>query len=175
MGIGAVLAALIPEDAIVIDESISVGRNFGAATANAPPHDWLNIMGGSIGFGLPAATGAAIAAPGRPVIVLEGDGSAMYTLQALWSCAREGLNVKTLILANRAYQILRGEFASVGAGAPGQRATDLLGIDRPALDWVALAKGHGVEAVRVDDLEALAIAFRRALASHGPSLIELVL
>jgi len=174
-GIGAVLAALIPEGAIVVDESISVGRNFGAATANAPPHDWLNIMGGSIGFGLPAATGAAIAAPGRPVIVLEGDGSAMYTLQALWSCAREGLNVKTLILANRAYQILRGEFASVGAGAPGQRATDLLGIDRPALDWVALAKGHGVEAVRVDDLEALAIAFRRALASHGPSLIELVL
>ena len=174
-GIGAVLGALLPEDAIVVDESVSVGRNFGAATANAPPHDWLNIMGGSIGFGPPAATGAALAAPGRPVIVLEGDGSAMYTLQALWTCAREGLNVKMLILANRSYQILRGEFANVGAGTPGQRATDMLNIDRPALDWVALAKGHGVESVRVDDLDALATAFRRALAITGPALIEAVL
>lgn len=109
------------------------------------------------------------------MILLEGDGSAMYTLQALWTCAREGLNVKTLILANRSYQILRGEFASVGAGTPGQRATDMLNIDRPALDWVALAKGHGVEAVRVDDLDSLATVFRRALASTGPQLIELVL
>ena len=174
-GIGAVFGALLPEDAIVVDESVSVGRNFGAATANAPPHDWLNIMGGSIGFGPPAATGAALAAPGRPVIVLEGDGSAMYTLQALWTCAREGLNVKMLILANRSYQILRGEFANVGAGTPGQRATDMLNIDRPALDWVALAKGHGVESVRVDDLDALAAAFRRALAITGPALIEAVL
>ena len=174
-GIAAVLGALLPENAIVVDESISVGRNFGAATANAPPHDWLNIMGGSIGFGPPAATGAALAAPGRPVILLEGDGSAMYTLQALWTCAREGLNVKTLILANRSYQILRGEFASVGAGTPGQHATNMLNIDRPELDWVALAKGHGVEAVRVDDLAALVSAFSRALASPGPRLIELVL
>ncbi|MFZ2648696.1 MAG: acetolactate synthase large subunit, partial [Burkholderiaceae bacterium] len=174
-GIAAVLGALLPENAIVVDESVSVGRNFGPATANAPPHDWLNIMGGSIGFALPAAAGAAIAAPGRPVIVLEGDGSAMYTLQALWTCAREGLNVKTLILANRSYQILRGEFAGVGAGTPGQRAADMLDIDRPALDWVALAKGHGVQAVRVDDLDALASAFRRALAMSGPCLIELVI
>ncbi len=174
-GIGTVLGALLPENAIVVDESVSVGRNFGAATANAPPHDWLNIMGGSIGFGPPAAVGAAIAAPGRPVIVLEGDGSAMYTLQALWTCARENLNVKMLILANRSYQILRGEFANVGAGTPGQRATDMLNIDRPALDWVALAKGHGVEGSRVEDLDALASALRRALASPGPQLIELVL
>ena len=174
-GIGAVLGALLPENAIVVDESISVGRNFGPATANAPPHDWLNIMGGSIGFGPPAATGAALAATGRPVILLEGDGSAMYTLQALWTCAREGLNVKTLVLANRSYQILRGEFASVGAGTPGQRATDMLNIDRPALDWVALAKGHGVEAVRVDDLETFAKALRNALAGSGPYLIEVVI
>ncbi len=172
-GIATVLGALLPEDAIVVDESISVGRNFGPATANSAPHDWLNLMGGSIGFGPPAATGAALAAPGRPVILLEGDGSAMYTLQALWTMAREGLNVKVLILANRSYQILRGEFASVGAGQPGQRATDMLNIDRPALDWVALAKGHGVQARRVDDLDALATAFRRALASPGPFLIEL--
>ncbi len=174
-GIAAVLGALLPENAIVIDESISVGRNFGAATANAPPHDWLNLMGGSIGFGPPAAAGAAIAAPGRPVILLEGDGSAMYTLQALWTMAREGLNVKTLILANRSYQILRGEFAGVGAGTPGQRATDMLSLDRPALDWVALAKGHGVPASRVDDLDALAAHLRRALASPGPVLIEVVI
>ena len=174
-GIGVVLAALLPEDAIVVDESVSVGRNFGPLTAHAAPHDWINIMGGSIGFALPAATGAAIAAPGRPVIVLEGDGSAMYTLQALWTMARERLNVKVLVLANRSYQILRGEFANVGAGTPGQRATDMLDIDRPTLDWVLLAKGHGVEASRVDDLEALAAALRRALAGPGPCLIELVI
>ena len=174
-GIAAVLGALLPEHAIVVDESISVGRNFGAATANAPPHDWLNLMGGSIGFGTPAATGAAIAAPQRPVILLEGDGSAMYTLQALWTCAREGLNVKVLILANRSYQILRGEFAGVGAAEPGQRASDILSLDRPALDWVALAKGHGVQGARVDDLDALAAAFRRALAATGPYLIEVAI
>jgi acetolactate synthase I/II/III large subunit len=174
-GIATVLGTLLPEDAIVVDESISVGRNFGPATASAPPHDWLNLMGGSIGFGPPAAAGAALAAPGRPVILLEGDGSAMYTLQALWTMAREGLNVKVLILANRSYQILRGEFASVGAGQPGKRATDMLNIDRPALDWVALAQGHGVPAQSVADLETLATAFRRALAGPGPCLIELVL
>ncbi len=174
-GIGAVLAALLPENAIVIDESVSVGRSFGPLTAGAAPHDWLNLMGGSIGFALPAATGAAIAAPDRPVIVLEGDGSAMYTLQALWTCAREGLNVKVLVLANRSYQILHGEFAHVGAGTPGQRAKDMLTLDRPALDWVALAKGHGVAAARVDDLDALAATFRAALASSGPFVIEVML
>ena len=174
-GIATLLAALLPEGAIVVDESVSVGRNFGPLTAGAAPHDWLNLMGGSIGFALPAATGAAIAAPDRPVIVLEGDGSAMYTLQALWTCAREGLNVKVLILANRSYQILHGEFAHVGAGTPGQRAKDMLTLDRPALDWVALAKGHGVPAARVDDLAALAATFRTALASSGPFVIEVML
>ncbi len=174
-GIATVLGALLPEGAVVVDESISVGRNFGPATAHAPPHDWLNIVGGSIGFGLPAATGAALAAPGRPVIVLEGDGSAMYTLQALWTMAREGLNVKVLVLANRSYQILRGEFAHVGAGTPGQRASDMLDLDRPALDWVALARGMGVDAARVETQEALAAAFGRALASPGPVVIEAVI
>ena len=98
-GIAAVLTALLPEQAIVVDESISTGHAFDAPTAGAPPHDWLNIMGGSIGFGLPAATGAAIAAPDRPVVLLQADGSAMYTLQALWTMVREGLNVKTLLFA----------------------------------------------------------------------------
>jgi len=174
-GIGAVLAAWLPEQAIVVDESVSTGRGFGPLTAGAPPHDWLNLMGGSIGFGPPAATGAAIAAPDRPVILLQADGSAMYTLQALWTMAREGLNVKTLVFANRAYQILRGEYAQVGAGAPGGKASDMLSLDRPTLDWVSLARGLGVEAGRVEDLDALAAALRRAMSTPGPVLIELVM
>ena len=174
-GIGAVLGALLPEQAIVVDESVSTGRGLFPLTAGAPPHDWLNNMGGSIGFGLPVAVGAAIACPDRKVITLEGDGSGMYTLQALWTMAREGLNVTIVVLANRSYAILRGEFANVGAGAPGQKATDMMSLERPNLDWVALAKGHGVEAGRANDLEELAREFKRALAVQGPYLIELVM
>jgi acetolactate synthase-1/2/3 large subunit len=174
-GIGQVLAALLPEQAIVVDESVSTGRGFEAPTASARPHDWLNIMGGSIGFGLPAGVGAAVAAPDRPVIVLEGDGSAMYTVQALWTMAREGLNVKVLIFANRAYQILRGELQAVGAGTPGERARDMLTLDRPHLDWVSMAKGHGVPARQVDTLEGLASALAQALATPGPALIEVLM
>ena len=114
-GIGAVLGALIPENSIVVDEAISTGRKFDLPTAGAPPHDWLNIVGGSIGFGLPAAAGAAIASPDRTVVALEGDGSAMYTLQALWTMARESLNIKILVFANRGYEILKAELANVGA------------------------------------------------------------
>jgi acetolactate synthase-1/2/3 large subunit len=174
-GIASVLTALIPEDAIVVDESLTTGRAFDAATVGAAPHDWLTGTGGSIGFGLPVAVGAAIAAPGRKVIALEGDGSAMYTAQALWTMARESLDVTTVVFANRTYKILLGEFANVGAGTPGQRASDMLSIDRPALDWTALANGMGVEAVRVDDLPSLAVQLERALAAAGPRLIEVVL
>jgi acetolactate synthase-1/2/3 large subunit len=174
-GIGQVLAALLPEHAIVVDESVSTGRGFETPTASARPHDWINVMGGSIGFGLPAAVGAAVAAPDRPVIVLEGDGSAMYTEQALWTMAREGLNVKVLIFANRAYQILRGELQAVGAGTPGERARDMLALDRPYLDWVSLAKGHGVPGRQVDTLEGLATALSHALATPGPVLIEVLM
>jgi len=174
-GIGTLLASLIPENAIVVDEAITTGRAFNAATRDAAPHDWLTNMGGAIGYGLPVAVGAAIAAPGRRVIALEGDGSAMYTLQALWTMARESLDVTVLVFANRSYQILRGEFAQVGAGAPGRRAHDMLGIDRPALDWVALGTGHGVPACRVTTLGELADALRRCLAMEGPGLIEVVL
>jgi acetolactate synthase-1/2/3 large subunit len=174
-GIAQVLAALLPEHAIVVDESVSTGRGFETPTARARPHDWINVMGGSIGFGLPAAVGAAIAAPDRPVIVLEGDGSAMYTEQALWTMAREGLNVKVLIFANRAYQILRGELQAVGAGTPGERARDMLTLDRPHLDWVSLAKGHGVPGRQVDTLENLATALAQALATPGPVLIEVLM
>ena len=174
-GIGAVLGALMPENAIVVDESVSTGRGLFPPTAGALPHDWLNNMGGSIGFGLPAAVGAAIACPDRKVIALEGDGSGMYTVQSLWTMAREGLNVTVVILANRSYARLQGEFANVGAGKPGQKASDMMSLERPNLDWVALARGHGVEAGRANNLEELAREFKRALAVQGPYLIELVM
>lgn len=173
--IGGLLAALIPENAIVVDEAISTGRAFDAATREAAPHEWLTNMGGSIGYGLPVAVGAAIAAPDRRVIALEGDGSAMYTLQALWTMARESLDVTVIVFANRNHQILRGEFSQVGAGSPGKRATDMLSIDRRALDWVFLSIGHGVPASRVTTLGEFADAVRRALASPGPNLVEVVL
>ena len=172
-GIAAVLGALLPENAIVVDESVSSGRGFASLTAHAPPHDWLCVTGGSIGFGLPAATGAALGAPGRKVICLEGDGSAMYTLQSLWTMAREQLDVTMVIFANRSYRILHGEFAAVGAGAPGRRATDMLTLDRPDLDWLALARGHGVEAGQATTLDEFAAQLGRGLATTGPYLIEL--
>jgi acetolactate synthase-1/2/3 large subunit len=173
-GIAAVLAALLPENAVVADESITAGRNLGAVMAGAAPHDWMNIMGGSIGWALPAATGAAVAAPGRKVVALEGDGSAMYTLQSLWTMARENLDVTVVLLANRAYRILHGELNSMGAGPPGRRANDMLTLDRPHLDWVALARGHGVEAARAQTLEEFARELNRAFARRGPYLVELV-
>jgi acetolactate synthase-1/2/3 large subunit len=170
-GIATVLAAMMPENAVVCDESVSTGRGFSAAMAHAAPHDWLNIMGGSIGWALPAATGAAIGAPDRKVIALEGDGSGMYTLQALWTMARENLDVTVVILANRSYQILRGELKNVGAGTPGKNAADMLTLDRPDLDWCSLAKGMGVEAYAATTLEVLAVALKRAYAQRGPALV----
>src|SRR5579862_8208341 len=146
-GLGQALGAVMPEGAIVVDESVTTGRGFFPFSAGAPPHDWLNNMGGSIGFGGPVAVGAAVACPDRKVICMIGDGSAMYTIQALWTQARENLNVLTIVFANRIYQILRGEFDGVGAGEPGQRAQDMLKIDRPTIDFVALAKGMGVPAL----------------------------
>jgi acetolactate synthase-1/2/3 large subunit len=132
-------------------------------------------MGGAIGWGLAAAVGAAIAAPARKVIALEGDGSAMYTQQALWTMARENLDVTIVIFANRAYKILIGELANVGGGTPGRNATSMLTMDNPALDWVTIAKGYGVEAARAATLDELAVQFRRAVASAGPYLIELAM
>ena len=132
-------------------------------------------MGGSIGFGTPAATGAAIACPDRRVVCLEGDGSGMYTLQSLWTQARESLDVTTVVFANRRYQILLDEFANVGAGNPGPSAMSMLDIDRPALDWVALAKGMGVPGRRVETAEDLATALDDANGGSGPFVIEVVL
>ena len=171
----ATIAATLPEQAIVVDESVTTGRAFASAMAGAAAHDWLQGMGGAIGFGLPCAIGAALGAPGRPVLALEGDGSAMYTLQSLWTLAREALPVVVVVFANRAYKILQGELLGVGARASGQTAIDMLTLDRPNLDWVALARGHGVPGVRVDDGDALMQALRDGFASRAPCLIEAVL
>jgi acetolactate synthase-1/2/3 large subunit len=119
--------------------------------------------------------GAAIAAPDRKVIALEGDGSAMYTQQALWTMARENLDVTIVIFANRAYKILVNELANVGGGTPGRNATDMLTLDRPGLDWVTIAKGYGVESGRATNLDELAVQFKRGLDRHGPYLVELVM
>jgi acetolactate synthase-1/2/3 large subunit len=171
--LGAAVAATLPERAVVVDESITAAAPILAATAAAPAHDWLTITGGSIGFGLPAATGAAVACPDRPVLCLEGDGSAMYTLQSLWTQAREGLDVTSVILANRSYAILELEMSRVGAKL-GAAANDLFDIGRPDLDFVALAASMGVPGRRVDDAGELAAALRESFAEPGPSLIEAV-
>ncbi|HEY9567896.1 MAG TPA: thiamine pyrophosphate-dependent enzyme, partial [Thalassobaculum sp.] len=130
------------------------------------------LTGGSIGLGLPYATGAAIACPDRKVICAEGDGSGMYTLQALWTQARESCDVVNIIFANRSYAILRHELTNVGAQNPGRKAIDMLTLDRPELDWVALAKGMGVSGVRVDTADGFNDALARAIAEPGPHLIE---
>ena len=173
--IAPVIARAIPEGAIVVDESVTTGRNFGDATAGAPPHSWLNNCGGSIGYGLPVSIGAAIARPDRKVLALISDGSAMYTVQALWTLAREGLDVTVVIFANRSYNILRGELTNVGVQNPGPRAIDMLSLDRPTLGWVEMARGMGVEASRVEDTQALARALEDGLATPGPVLIEAVM
>jgi acetolactate synthase I/II/III large subunit len=170
----AAVGATLPEGAIVVDEAVTGAFLLPQATLGAPAHDWLFLTGGSIGWGLPIATGAAVAAPDRPVLCLEGDGSAMYTIQSLWTQAREGLDVTTVILANRSYAILEFEIARVGAEAGGA-GRDLLEIGRPDLDFVGLAQSMGVPGRRVEDARALAAAIEDALAEPGPHLIEAVL
>ena len=173
--IAAALAVTLPEGAVVVDESITTGRSFFAATGGVPPHSWLNNCGGSIGYGLPVAIGAAIAQPDRKVLALIGDGSAMYTVQALWTMAREGLDITTLIFANQSYRILRGELTNVGVQNPGPRAIDMLSLDRPTLGWVEMAQSMGVPGHRVEDAAALVSAIEAGLSSPGPRLIEVAL
>jgi acetolactate synthase I/II/III large subunit len=171
----AVIAAMLPEGAVVMDESVSNARFTGPALAAAAPHDLLQLTGGAIGAGPPIALGAAVACPDRKVINLEADGSGMYTLQALWSQARAKAQVVTVIWANRAYAILTGELANVGAHNPDRKALDMISLEQPALDWVKLSEGMGVPAIRVETAEAFADAFRVALAERGPFLIEAVI
>lgn len=167
------LASLMPEEAIIIDESVSFGRGLFAASAGAPPHDWLHQTGGAIGAGVPLALGAAIGAPGRRVINVQADGSAMYTPQALWTQAHERLDVTTIIIANRKYAVLQGELKSVGA-TPGRHSMKMIDIVDPTLDFVKLAGTMGVEGARTDNLSGLADLMRASFAKRGPFLIELV-
>jgi acetolactate synthase-1/2/3 large subunit len=168
------LAALLPDGAIVVDESVSFGRPFFNGLAGAAPHDWLQIGGGAIGNGIPMATGAAVAAPGRRVISLQADGAGMFTMQALWTQARENLDITTVVLANRKYQILLGELANVGAVA-GRTALDMLDIGRPDIDWVGLARSLGVDGGRATTLEEFIPLFTSANRRPGPFLIELMI
>jgi acetolactate synthase-1/2/3 large subunit len=173
--LAAAIGAVLPEHAIVVDEGNTAGLFVSAATAGAARHDWLTLTGGAIGMGLPAATGAAVAAPDRPVLCLQADGSAMYTLQALWTQAREGLNVTTVLLANRSYAILNMELHRVGADAGGPLSRRLLDLTDPDLDFVALSQGMGVPARQVETSEELTAALEESFAEPGPALIEVPL
>ena len=172
--VAQILCARLPEQAIVVDESVTFGHAFYPGTVHAAPHDWLQVTGGAIGDGLPLALGAAVAAPGRRVVALQADGSAMYTPQALWSMARENLEVTVVLLSNRKYAILLGELAGVGA-TPGTVAMDMLSIGRPDIDWVKIANGMGMEAARAGTLAQFAELFTLANARKGPFLIELII
>jgi acetolactate synthase I/II/III large subunit len=171
----AAVGTLLPEGAIVVDEALTAAAAFMSRTRGAAPHDYLQVTGGAIGIGLPLATGAAVACPDRKVVCLQADGSAMYTVQALWTQAREGLDVTTVILNNHSYAILKQELANVGAGGAGRGALDMMELDRPALDWVSLAHGMGVEAGRAKTMGEFDRQLAAGLRSEGPYLIDLVL
>ena len=170
-----VLAMLQPEDAIIVDESITTAAAYYPLTAAAAPHSLLTLTGGSIGWGMPCAVGAALACPDRPVINFQADGSGMYTFQALWTQARESLNVTTLICSNRRYDILRLEMARSGYVPPGKNALSLTDLSNPPVDWVRISKGMGVPAASVDTAQQLAKELLGALAEPGPHLIEMML
>ncbi|ACI99172.1 acetolactate synthase large subunit [Rhodospirillum centenum] len=172
--VGQAIGSLLPENAIVVDEAITSGAPCYRFTVQAPTHDWLSLTGGSLGFGLPAALGAAMAAPGRKVLALVGDGSALYTNQALWSLARTGADVVVVVFANRAYRILQLEYANMGLGSPAPAAQDLMRLDTPDLDFVSLARGFGILAARADEAGEFTRILERALAEPGPFLIETV-
>ncbi len=170
--IGASIARHLPHDAIISDDAVTAGLPIFLATRGAARHDWLCLTGGAIGQGLPLAVGTAVAAPHRRTIALTGDGAAMYTLQALWTMARERLPVVTVVCANHSYRVLNIELARTGAGNPGPTAARMLSLDGPNLDWVKLAEGQGVEALRTDTAEGFDDAFARAVAMDRPVVIE---
>ena len=174
-GLGQALGATMPENAIVVDESVTTGRGFFPYSAGAPPHDWLNNMGGAIGYGTPVAVGAAVACPNRKVIAMIGDGSAMYTIQSLWTMAREGLDVCVMIFSNRSYNILYSQLASVGVANPGPRAIDMLTLDRPTIDFMAMAKSLGMPGAQVRDLDELTRQLSNAMSQRGPFLIDVLM
>ncbi len=171
-GFGQMLAAIMPENAIIADESITFGPQFWTHSHAAPHHDWMMVTGGSIGYGMPCATGAAVAGGGRRVINPQADGSAMYTIQSLWTQAREKLPVTTIILNNRSYKILLGELANVGAN-PGPTALNMLNLGNPDMDFVKMAHSMGVEAAKAETLEGCAALMKESFRHSGPFLIEL--
>ncbi len=171
-GLAAAIGALLPENAIVVDESMTSGRGLMAATEDAPPHEWLTNTGGSIGIALPLALGAAVACPERRILCLSADGSGMYTAQALWTMAREAVKVTTVVFANRAYAVLKREFGYLGGGSPPGNVANLFDLSRPDIDWVKLAQGMGVPGLRVTSLDEFAGALRAGFSSEGPMLIE---
>ncbi len=175
LSIAHALAASIPENCIVVDESLTTGRETMGYTVGAKPHDLLNNLGGSIGYGTPVATGAALACPDRRVFCMVGDGSAMYTIQSLWTQARENLNVTTIIFANNQYAILKAEYTNMGAGTPGPQAMAMIDIGRPTIDWVAMAKSMGVPGTSVSTAEGFCAALKRSCSESGPQLIEVKL
>ena len=169
---GLSIARHLPEGAIISDDSVTSGGPIAQVTRFARPHDHLGLTGGAIGQGIPVAIGAAVAAPGRKVVSLNGDGAAAYTSQGLWTLARENLDVTVVIFANNAYRILGIELGRTGAGNPGPAASKLLGLGDPDINWVSLANGFGLPAIRCDTAESFDAAFARAMAEPGPKLIE---
>ena len=172
VSIAHALAHALPEGCILVDESLTTGRETMGYTLGARPHDLINNMGGSIGYSPPVATGAAVACLDRRTVCMVGDGSAMYTIQALWTQAREALPVTTIIFANNSYAILKAEYANMGAGTPGAQALAMIDIDRPTIDWVAMGRSMGVPGASVDTVEGLTTALLRTVGEPGPALIE---
>jgi len=170
----AVIAAVQPEEGIVVDEGLTTTFPYYPLSHGRAPHGFMTIAGGAIGYGMPCAVGAALAAPARPVINIQADGSAMYTVQALWTMAREGLDVTTLLCNNGGYRIIGMELERAGLVELGVAARALVDIDGPPIDWVHLSRGLGVEATRVDDTRELAREMKRAMKEPGPHLIEMM-
>ena len=173
--VGQAIAACLPTDAIISDEAGSSGSAVERWTAGCAPHDWLSLTGGSIGQGLPVAVGAAVGCPERKVVCLQADGGGFYTLQSLWTQAREALDITTVIFANRAYGILQTEWSRAGFPAPGPQAQSLFDLSRPEVNWSDLARALGIPATRATTTDAFCAAFSKAMSQKGPQLIEVVL
>ncbi|MDR3509971.1 MAG: acetolactate synthase large subunit, partial [Caulobacteraceae bacterium] len=173
--VGASIARHMPEDTVISDDGVTSSLAVFLQTRGARPHEWLALTGGAIGQGIPLAVGAAVACPDRKVLALTGDGAGMYTVQALWTLARESLDVTVIVFANHIYRILGVELGRTGAGKPGAAASSLLDLGEPRIDWVGLASSLGVPAVRCDTAEGFDAAFSAAMGGKGPTLIEVAM
>jgi acetolactate synthase-1/2/3 large subunit len=175
VSIGAAIARHMPDNTVISDDAVTAGVPIYQSTRNARPHEWLSLTGGAIGQGIPVAIGAAVACPDRKVLSLNGDGAAMYTVQGLWTIAREQLDVTVIVFANHVYRILGIELGRTGAGKPGPSAKTLLDLGNPRIDWVSVASGLGVPAQRCDTAESFDAALAQAMATKGPCFIEAAL